>query len=91
MVWRVSPSPIRLLSQTHDDPMQLWDMNRTEIVERLDDKGYEQIAESYQDYYYEGWLAFLDDFSNSENMRRIISLGFEIIKDCIDEVKKIGI
>ncbi|MBY9001881.1 MAG: hypothetical protein KGD64_13260, partial [Candidatus Heimdallarchaeota archaeon] len=91
MVWRVSPTPIRLLSQTHEEPLDLWKLNRTSLVQLLEEKGYEQIAENYQDYYYEGWLAFLDGFSNSDNMRRIISLGFEIIKDCIYEVKKIGI
>ncbi|MCK4972052.1 MAG: hypothetical protein KAS52_01940, partial [Candidatus Heimdallarchaeota archaeon] len=91
MVWRVSPSPIRLLTQTHDNPMDLWNCNRTDLVAILEDKGYEQIAENYQDYYYEGWVAFLDGFSDSDTMRRIISLGFEIIKDCIEEIKKIGI
>lgn len=91
MVWRVSPSPIRLLTQTHDEPMDLWNFNRTELVAILEEKGYEQIAENYQDYYYEGWLAFLDGFSDSVSMRRVISLGFEIINDCIEEMKKIGI
>ncbi len=91
MVWRVSPSPIRLLTQTHDEPMDLWNFNRTELVAILEEKGYEQIAENYQDYYYEGWLVFLDGFSDSVSMRSVISLGFEIIKDCIEEMKKIGI
>ncbi len=91
MVWRVSPTPIRLLSQTHEKPLDLWKLNRTSLVNVLEEKGYEQIAENYQDYYYECWIAFLEGFSSSDNMRRIISLGFEIIKDCIEEVKKIGI
>jgi len=91
MVWRVSPTPIRLLSQTHEEPLDLWKLNRTSLVEILEEKGYEKIAENYQDYYYEGWMVFLEGFSVSDNMRRLISLGFEIIKDCIDEVKKIGI
>ena len=91
MVWRVSPAPVRLLTQIDDCPMDLWSVNRTELARLLEEEGYEQIAENYQDYYYEGWLGFLEGFSNSDNMRRIISLGFEIIKDCVEEVKKIGL
>ena len=37
MVWRVSPSPIRLLTQTHDNPMDLWNCNRTDLVAILED------------------------------------------------------
>ena len=89
--WRVSPSPVRLLSQTSENPLDLWVLNRTKISEELEKNDYHLIAESYKDYYYEGWIAFMEDFTNSQSMRRIISSGFEVLKLCLDETRKLTI
>ncbi|MHA1202934.1 MAG: hypothetical protein ACTSQ4_10490 [Candidatus Heimdallarchaeaceae archaeon] len=88
--WRVSPSPIRILSQLYDDPLDVWEMNRTSITELLEKHDLHLISESYKDYYYEGWISFMEGFSNSQSLRRIISNGFDILKLCIEEAKKIS-
>ncbi len=88
ITWRVSPSPVRLISQSSDEPLDLWELNRTSIAVELVKCEYHLIAESYKDFYYEGWIAFMEDFSNSQTLRRIISTGFEILKMCLEEAKK---
>ena len=87
--WRVSPSPVRVLTQHSDDPLSLWELNRTSITEELEKRDLFLISETYKDYYYEGWIAFMEDFSNSQSMRRVISTGFEVLKLCLEEGKKI--
>ncbi|MHA1495724.1 MAG: hypothetical protein ACTSRQ_17130, partial [Candidatus Thorarchaeota archaeon] len=32
MTWKVSPSPVRLLTQNHPDPIDVWSWNRTKIL-----------------------------------------------------------
>jgi len=83
--WRVSPAPIRLLSQTHERPLDLWEMNRTKIAKELENNDYLLISENYKDYYYEGWIAFMEGFTNSQTLRRLISSGYEILKQCLQE------
>ncbi|MEE9409458.1 MAG: hypothetical protein V3V41_00850 [Candidatus Heimdallarchaeota archaeon] len=87
--WRVSPTPIRLLSLSNDEPLDLWTLNRTTIVKKLEENNFTQIAENYLDYYYEGWLAFLGNFNDSEIMRRMITLGYEVLRDCYNQIKEI--
>ncbi|MHA1954624.1 MAG: hypothetical protein ACXAAM_06640 [Candidatus Heimdallarchaeaceae archaeon] len=89
MLWRVSPSPIRLLSQIHDEPFDLWEMNRTKISEELEKYDYVLLAENYKDYYYEGWIGFMEGFSNSQTLRRIISSGYDILKICFEEIQNL--
>ena len=86
--WRVSPSPVRILTQTSSDPLSLWELNRTSITEELEKHDLHLISESYKDFYYEGWIAFMEDFTNSQSMRRIISNGFEVLKLCLEEGRK---
>jgi len=87
--WRVSPAPVRLLTQTSDDPLALWELNRTTITEELDDHDFHLISESYKDFYYEGWISFMEDFTNGQSLRRLISNGFDVLKLCLEEAKKI--
>ena len=90
MSWRVSPSPVRLLTQSSDDPLAFWDLNRTKIAEELEKHDYHLISESYKDFYYEGWISFMEGFTNSQSLRRLISNGFEVLKLCLEEGKKIA-
>ncbi|MHA1218960.1 MAG: hypothetical protein ACTSO5_09805 [Candidatus Heimdallarchaeaceae archaeon] len=89
MNWRISPAPIRLLSQYHDKPLDLWELNRTKMVKELEKQEFYLIAESYKDYYYEGWITFMEDFTNSQSLRRLISSGFEVMKLCLEEARKL--
>ena len=88
--WRVSPSPVRLLSLEDDDPLSIWELNRTSITNLLEKRDFYLISETYKDYYYEGWISFIEDFTNSQSLRRIISTGFEVLKMCLEEAKKIN-
>lgn len=89
MNWRISPAPVRLLSQNHDKPLDLWELNRTKITKELEKQEFYLIAESYKDYYYEGWITFMEDFTNSQSLRRLISSGFEVMKLCLEEARKL--
>jgi len=89
MTWRVAPSPIRLLSQKWEKPLDLWGLNRTKIAEELENFDFYLVAESYKDYYYEGWIAFLEDFTNSQTLRRLISAGFEVLRLCLEEARRL--
>ncbi len=89
MNWRISPAPIRLLNQSHDKPLDLWELNRTKITKELEKQEFYLIAESYKDYYYEGWITFMEDFTNSQSLRRLISSGFEVMKLCLEEARKL--
>ena len=33
-------------------------------------------------------IAFMEDFTNSQSLRRLISNGFDILKLCVEEAKK---
>lgn len=87
--WRVSPAPARILSQTTEDPLSIWEMNRTSITKELEKHGYPLISESYKDFYYEGWMSFMQDFTNSQSLRRIISNGYDVLKLCLEVGRKI--
>ena len=86
--FRVSPTPVRLLTQNANDPLDLWSCNRTQIVEVLEEKGYDAIARHYLDYYQNGWNLFLSGFTSNEDYRKTIRGGYYTIKLCIEEAKK---
>ncbi len=88
MCWRVSPSPVRLLTQTHNSPLDVWKWNRTKIVQELRKNEFETIAESYERYYIAGWRLFLSDFTSSEELRKTIVEGYNVLQGCIREVKQ---
>jgi hypothetical protein len=89
MTWRVSPSPVRLLSQKHDDPIELWSWNRTKIEHELRNQGYEQIADSYNGFYMSSWDLFLSEFKSSDAYRAVVTHGYYLLKQCLDEGKKL--
>jgi hypothetical protein len=89
ITWRVSPAPIRLLSQKSDNPLDIWGLNRTKVAEELENHDFYLIAENYKDYYYEGWIAFMEEFTNSQTLRRLISAGFEVMKLCLEEARRL--
>ncbi|MDF1540302.1 MAG: hypothetical protein P1Q69_15515 [Candidatus Thorarchaeota archaeon] len=88
MTWRVSPSPVRLLSQTHDDPIDLWSWNRTRVEKELREQYYDQIADSYRGFYMSGWDLFLSEFKSLNAYRSVVIHGYNLIKQCMDEGKK---
>ncbi len=90
MLWKVSPSPVRLLTQLSDDPFEIWSWNRTRISEHLKSKGYDNIAQHYRAFYEYGWELFLSGFTESEAFRGAITAGYHTIRLCIEEAKKLS-
>ena len=89
MTWRVSPSPIRLLTQTAEDPIDVWSWNRTRIVRELRVQDYDAIADHYRDYYTAGWKLFLSGFTSSADFRQTLSNGYYVLQKCIKAVENI--
>jgi hypothetical protein len=88
--WRVSPTPKRLLTQFHHDPVQVWCWNRTEICEMLHEYDFDHIAESYRGFYRAGWDMFMTNFNDNTVMRRVLSLAFDVLESCYITAKKLG-
>jgi len=89
MNWRVSPSPIRLLTQTHSNPLEVWNWNRTRIVEELKTNKYDVIVDAFQKFYSTGWNLFLSKFTNLSELRKIVVYGYEVLEGCLNEVNRL--
>ena len=86
--WKVSPIPVRMLTQITDEdytPVEAWRWNRTTIESYLLKTGFTTIASNYREYYLTGWELYLDGFKSEELYRKIIKLGYSVIRDCIIE------
>ena len=87
MTWRVSPAPVRLLTQTADDPLDVWSWNRTHIVHELRAQGHNEIASRYEDFYMAGWNLFLSGFTSSDDFRWATTSGYYVLRQCIREAE----
>ncbi len=88
MTWRVSPSPIRLLTQKHPSPLEVWSWNRTTIVNELDKQGFDKISHAYTGFYESGWKLFLSDFKDYQAFREIVCFGTDVLRLCLSEIKE---
>ncbi|MFX1561646.1 MAG: hypothetical protein ACFFBL_13740 [Promethearchaeota archaeon] len=88
MCWRVSPSPVRLLTQDHHSPLEVWKWNRTRILEELRYRKFDMIADSYQKYYETGWKLFLSGFAGFSEIRETVEHGYAVLQGCLNEVIK---
>ncbi len=84
MTWRVSPAPVRLLTQSHDDPLEVWSWNRTRIAQVLKDQGHELLEQHYRGFYEAGWRLFISGFTSSEDFRGMVNHGYYLLKGCFD-------
>ncbi len=87
--WRVAPSPYRLLSQRHPEPIEVWSWNRTRVCEELEEMGYQRIADLYRSFYDNCWKIFLSDFKSSDAYRALALDGYWILLECLTEVTKL--
>lgn len=90
MTFRVSPGPVRLLTQSSDNPLEVWSWNRTRVIDELKDKGYNSIADHYRDFYQHGWNLFLSGFTNSDDYRGTVRGGYFTLRECLEEAKKLA-
>jgi len=79
MTWKVSPSPVRVITQTHSDPLEVWSWNRTKICEALLERGYEKLAEHYHGFYDAGWCLFLSGFGDLKAFRETAVHGYYVL------------
>ena len=86
--YEVSPTPVRLLSQIEDDPHRVWEWNRTTIHRSLISHGFDDVAESYRDYYLAGWEVFRTGFRDNATMRRLLGKAFDTLQATISHVEE---
>ncbi|TFG26378.1 hypothetical protein EU528_14470 [Candidatus Thorarchaeota archaeon] len=89
MCWRVSPSPVRIITQTHTDPLDVWSWNRTKIHGALLERGYEKLAKHYHGFYDAGWRLFLSGFTDLKAFRETAVQGYYVLYDsywAVDEL-----
>jgi hypothetical protein len=84
MTWRVSPSPVRLLTQSSRDPLEVWSMNRTRVVMQLLKNGENEIADHYSCFYSSGWSLFRSGFKSPEDFRAMATHGYYVLKNCYE-------
>ncbi|MCG3217837.1 MAG: hypothetical protein KAR35_02465 [Candidatus Heimdallarchaeota archaeon] len=83
MNWRVSPTPVRLLTQIIDaNPLDVWTWNRTTIIKELISQGFSEIAENYKNYYLTGWKLFNTDFKDLTLFKQAIIYGNSLLTNC---------
>ncbi len=86
--WRISPAPVRLLSQLYEDPLLVWGLNRTQIVEELNKRKFDKIAEKYIKFYTIGWIAFEEGFLKPKTLRKLILTGFKVLQLCVKRINQ---
>ena len=79
MTWRVSPSPVRLLTQDHSDPIDVWSWNRTKILSALKHEWFEKLARHYHGFYDAGWKLFLSGFKDLAAFRETAVNGYYVL------------
>ena len=89
MTWRVSPFPVRILTQSLDDPIDAWSWNRTKIHEALLEAGYDAIAEYYHGFYSAGWKLYLSNFQGLDEYRETTKNGYYVLYECLREAHRI--
>ncbi|MFX1370178.1 MAG: hypothetical protein ACFFAY_16430 [Promethearchaeota archaeon] len=85
--WRVSPMPVRLITQIHENPYEVWTWNRTQIATKLGEMGLADIERLYRDYYMAGWRLFLSEFRNRHEFREVVHNGLRLLNECLKQVK----
>ena len=87
---RISPSPIRLLTQILDtNPHDVWAYNKTEVKNKLIENHFEELARYYEIYYIQGWELFKNNFTDIELYQDMIKTGYYFLKGCTEELNKI--
>ena len=79
MTWKVSPSPVRLLTQDHPDPIDVWSWNRTKILSALKHEWFEKLAKYYRGFYDAGWKLFLSGFNDLAAFRETAVNGYYVL------------
>ena len=87
--WRVSPTPVRLLSQMVD-PSHVWHWNRTRICKELEKHGYTDLSETSRHYYMAGWEMFTTGFNDSKSMWQVLSYAYRVLEASVRYAKELN-
>ena len=88
MSWRVSPSPVRILTQNHGNPIEVWSWNRTRIHKTLIEEGFDKLAEYYHGFYDAGWRLYLSDFKGLKEFRETARNGYYVLMESLSVAEK---
>ncbi len=88
--WRVSPTPVRLLSQVVEDPLRVWGLNRTDVCEELEAHGFGDVSTSCKEYYLSGWETFRSDFRDSRAMREALKAAYRVLETTIKHARELS-
>jgi hypothetical protein len=83
MTWKVSPMPVRILTQHYSDPIEVWSWNRTKIHAALQEHEYDKLARYYHGFYDAGWRLFLSGFKDLEAFRETAVNGYYVLWECL--------
>lgn len=89
LTWRVGPTPVRLLSQIHDNPIDLWGWNRTSIIEELKRQQYDDLAGMYTKFYELSWDLFEDRFQSPRLYHQLFIVANDLFVTSLDYLKKL--
>ena len=91
MAGKVSPFPARLLNQilVNENPHDVWNWNRTKIVAKLNEHGFNALAEHYKQYYVTGWDLYSSKFENTDLFRQLLKFGYYVLFRTYHEILKI--
>ncbi len=91
MTWRVSPSPFRILTQYHFDPIDVWSWNRTKVHSALLEEGYEKLAEYYHGFYDAGWRLYQSQFKGLKEFREIAKHGYYVLYESFIQAQRFSV
>jgi len=77
--WRVSPAGPRVLHITGLPTEVAWSVNRTSAALLLKEKGQEQLAQDYADYYLHAWEYYLSEYTDSSAGRLSLLAGVNVL------------
>lgn len=80
--WKVSPSPVRILTQLLPDPMIIWTWNRTKVKQELENLQLNDIANMYENFYLNGWELFKSNISSTEYYQKCLLSGSDLVELC---------
>ena len=84
LVWHVSPVAPRVLHMLGLPTEKAWSINRTEAVSYLREKGEDQLAQHYSQFYLHGWKYFLSKYSDTDAGRSTQISGVNALREALE-------
>ncbi len=82
----VALTPFRLLTQVQADPVAVWRLNRSRVLDELENEGMGIVANHYLAFYERGWDLFLSGLKDHETARDMAIEGYQVLRTCLSEL-----